>query len=71
VEKFFGFFILVFGWGTEWVEALKGFLFSPKSATAGSVLRSNCPSPIEHALPHVLRPRGLWGEAVLVSNEHV
>jgi hypothetical protein len=25
MEKFLGFF-LVFSWGTEWVEALKGFL---------------------------------------------
>jgi hypothetical protein len=70
VEKLFGFFLLVFGWGITWVEALKGFLFSPKSATAGSVLRSNCPSPVEPALPRVLRPRGLWGEAVPVSSEH-
>jgi hypothetical protein len=34
----------------------------------GSVLGSNCTSPFEPALPHVLRSRGLWDEAVPVSS---
>jgi hypothetical protein len=42
VEKFVGFF-LVFGWGIEGVEALKGFLFSfsPRSATVGCQIGSH------------------------------